>query len=181
MQIAQANMAVMAGDSFSPGLEQIFLEHKDLVYRAAYRITGNSSDAEDVLQTVFLRLVRLEQFPEITNLPGYLHRSAVNASLDLLRGRKDAQMLSLDEDPNQADAAANDHGPHSAELRDWLRHALARLNPRWAEMFVLRFIEDRSNREIAAIMKTSPALVAVVLHRTRSILKKDFQQTRQSR
>ena len=74
MQIAQANMAVMAGDSYSPGLEQIFLEHKDLIYRAAYRVTGNASDAEDVLQTVFLRLVRQEKFPEISNLPGYLHR-----------------------------------------------------------------------------------------------------------
>jgi RNA polymerase sigma-70 factor, ECF subfamily len=175
MQIAQANMAVMAGERYRPGLEQIFLEHKDLVFRAAYRVTGNSSDAEDVLQTVFLRLVRLEQFPEITNLPGYLHRSAVNASLDLLRGRKDAQTLSLDEDPNQAEAVSTDHGPHSAELRDWLRHALARLNPRWAEMFVLRFIEDYSNREIAALMKTSPAVVAVVLHRTRALLKKDFK------
>jgi len=175
MQIAQANMAVMAGESFRPGLEQIFLEHKDLVFRAAYRVTGNSSDAEDVLQTVFLRLVRLEQFPEITNLPGYLHRSAVNASLDLLRARKDSQTLSLDEDPNQAAAVSTDHGPHSAELRDWLRHALARLNPRWAEMFVLRFIEDYSNREIAGIMKTSPAVVAVVLHRTRALLKKDFK------
>jgi RNA polymerase sigma-70 factor (ECF subfamily) len=175
MQIAQANMAVMAGEPYRPGLEQIFLEHKDLVFRAAYRVTGNSSDAEDVLQTVFLRLVRLEQFPEITNLPGYLHRSAVNASLDLLRGRKDAQTLSLDEDPNQAEAVSTDHGPHSAELREWLRHALARLNPRWAEMFVLRFIEDYSNREIAALMKTSPAVVAVVLHRTRALLKKDFK------
>ena len=175
MQIAQANIAAMAGESFRPGLEQIFLEHKDLVFRAAYRVTGNSSDAEDVLQTVFLRLVRLEQFPKITNLPGYLHRSAVNASLDLLRGRKDSQTLSLDEDPNQAEAASTDHGPHSAELRDWLRHALARLNPRWAEMFVLRFIEDYSNREIAGIMKTSPAVVAVVLHRTRTQLKKDFK------
>jgi RNA polymerase sigma-70 factor, ECF subfamily len=175
MQIAQANMAVMAGERYRPGLEQIFLEHKDLVFRAAYRVTGNSSDAEDVLQTVFLRLVRLEQFPEITNLPGYLHRSAVNASLDLLRGRKDSQTLSLDEDPNRAEAVSTDHGPHSAELRDWLRHALARLNPRWAEMFVLRFIEDYSNREVAAIMKTSPAVVAVVLHRTRALLKKDFK------
>ena len=179
MQIAQANMAVMAGDSFRPGLEQIFLEHKDLVFRAAYRVTGNASDAEDVLQTVFLRLVRLEQFPEINNLPGYLHRSAVNASLDLLRGRKDAHNVSLDEDPDQAGAASIDHGPHSAELRDWLRQALARLNPRWAEMFVLRFIEDYNNREIAVIMNTSPAVVAVVLHRTRAQLKKDFKgQTR---
>lgn len=175
MQIAQANMAAMAGETFRPGLEQMFLEHKDLVFRAAYRVTGNASDAEDVLQTVFLRLARLEQFPEVTNLPGYLHRSAVNASLDLLRGRKDAQTFSLDADPNQAEVVSTDHGPRSAELRDWLRHALARINPRWAEMFVLRFIEDYSNREIAGIMKTSPAVVAVVLHRTRALLKKDFK------
>ena len=65
-----------------PGLEQIFVNHKDLIFRAAYRITGNASDAEDVLQTVFLRLVRQDKFPAIANLPGYLHRSAVNASLD---------------------------------------------------------------------------------------------------
>lgn len=175
MQIAQANMAAMAGEDYRPGLEQIFLEHKELVYRAAYRVTGNATDAEDVLQTVFLRLVRLEKFPEITNLPGYLHRSAVNASLDLLRARKDTQNLSLDEKPDMEGVASTDHGPHSAELRDWLRHALARLNPRWAEMFVLRFIEDYSNHEIAAVMKTSPAVVAVVLHRTRALLKKDYQ------
>lgn len=175
MQIAQANTAVMAGEDFMPGMEQIFLEHKDLVFRAAYRVTGNATDAEDVLQTVFLRLVRLEKFPEISNLPGYLHRSAVNASLDLLRGKKDSQTFSLDENPDQPNAAVQDHGPHSAELRDWLRHALARLNSRWAEMFVLRFIEDYSNREIATIMKTSPAVVAVILHRTRALLKKDFQ------
>jgi RNA polymerase sigma-70 factor (ECF subfamily) len=170
----------MAGDSFSPGLEQIFLEHKDLIYRSAYRITGNSSDAEDVLQTVFLRLVRLEQFPEISNVPGYLHRSAVNASLDLLRGKKEA--FSLDEDPKEVAMASTDHGPHSAELRDWLRHALAKLNPRWAEMFVLRFIGDYSNREIAGLMNTSAAVVAVVLHRTRVQLKKDFKaSTRDNR
>jgi RNA polymerase sigma-70 factor, ECF subfamily len=173
MQITQANLAVMAGDSFRPGLEQIFLEHKELVFRAAYRVTGNANDAEDVLQTVFLRLVRLEKFPEIANLPGYLHRSAVNASLDLLRAKKET--FSLDEDPTQAEVVSTDHGPRAAELRDWMRHALARLNPRWAEMFVLRFIEDKSNREIAAIMKTSPAVVAVVLHRTRTQLKRDFK------
>jgi RNA polymerase sigma-70 factor (ECF subfamily) len=56
-----------------------------------------------------------------------------------------------------------------------LRHALAKLNPRWAEMFVLRFIEDYSNREIAGLMNTSAAVVAVVLHRTRAQLKKDFR------
>src|ERR1035438_7204198 len=37
-------------------LEQIFRENHALVFRAAYRITGNPNDAEDVLQTVFLRM-----------------------------------------------------------------------------------------------------------------------------
>ena len=97
----------------------------------------------------------------------------MNASLDLLRGKKET--FSLDEDPNEVAMASTDHGPHSAELRDWLRHALAKLNPRWAEMFVLRFIEDYSNREIAGLMNTSAAVVAVVLHRTRAQLKKDFR------
>jgi len=174
MQITRAEMAVIAGDDSRPGLEQIFLAHKDLVFRAAYRITGNPSDAEDVLQTVFLRLARLEGFSAITNISAYLHRSAVNAALDQLRHRKEAQTVSLDADP-QHPVFAVDTAARTAELRDWLRQALLRLNPRWAEMFVLRFVEEFSNREIAGMMKTSPAVVAVILHRTRALLKKDFK------
>ena len=41
-------------------LEDLFREHNGAVYRAAYRITGNAMDAEDVLQTVFMRLLRRE-------------------------------------------------------------------------------------------------------------------------
>ena len=70
--------------------------------------------------------------------------------------------------------STSENASRSLELRDWLRQALARLNPRWAEMFVLRFVEDYSNREIAGMMKTSAAVVAVILHRTRALLKKDF-------
>jgi RNA polymerase sigma-70 factor, ECF subfamily len=156
------------------GLDLMFHRHKELIFRAAYRVTGNASDAEDVLQTVFLRLVRLEEMPEVVNLPGYLHRSAVNASLDILRARKDSTTISLDQSPNYPGIFAGENASRSLELQDWLRQALARLNPKWAEMFVLRFVEDYSNREIAGMMKTSAAVVAVVLHRTRALLKKDF-------
>ncbi|HEY6271581.1 MAG TPA: sigma-70 family RNA polymerase sigma factor [Terriglobales bacterium] len=159
----------------SPDLEQTFLVHKDLVFRAAYRITGNAVDAEDVLQTVFLRLLRQEVASDIRNLPAYLHRSAINASLDLLRRRKDARVVSLDDDTNQDRVISAKTTAPSLEIRQWLRQALAKLNPRWAEMFVLRFIEDYNNREIAGMMQTSPAVVAVVLHRTRALLKKDFK------
>jgi RNA polymerase sigma-70 factor, ECF subfamily len=168
-------MTGVAANVSGPGLEQTFLDHKELVFRAAYRITGNAGDAEDVLQTVFLRLLRQEGASDIRNLPAYLHRSAVNAALDVLRRNRDARTVSLDEQPNQDVAVTTKTVAPSLEIRQWLRQALARLNPRWAEMFVLRFIEDYSNREIAGMMQTSPAVVAVVLHRTRALLKKDFK------
>jgi RNA polymerase sigma-70 factor, ECF subfamily len=175
MQISRMPMTTAASEPLSPDLEQIFLEHKDLVFRAANRITGNAVDAEDVLQTVFLRLLRQQAPTEIHSVPAYLHRSAVNASLDLLRRKRDARTVSLDDDPNQGAAVSSESAAPSLEIRQWLRHALAKLNPRWAEMFVLRFIEDYNNREIAGMMETSPAVVAVVLHRTRALLKKDFK------
>lgn len=181
MQISQAGLAAVIGEESRLGLEQIFLGHRELIFRAAYRITGNASDAEDVLQSVFLRLMRQVDMATIANLPGYLHRSAVNAALDILRSRKDAQTVSLDGEANQAYAVSVDTAGRVTELRDWLRQALARLNPRWAEMFVLRFVEDFSNREIAGMMKTSPAVVAVVLHRTRAQLKKDFKSLAKAR
>ncbi|HEV2989407.1 MAG TPA: sigma-70 family RNA polymerase sigma factor [Candidatus Angelobacter sp.] len=178
MEIARANIgSMMAGraESAQPisGLEQIFMDHKELVYRTAYRITGNANDAEDVLQSVFLKLLRQREFPEIRFIKAYLHRAAINAALDLLRQRKDTQNLALAEEDSGTEPVAKDMR-ESDEVRDWLRHALSKLNPKWAEMFVLRFIEDYSNGEIAALLNTSSAVVAVVLHRTRSQLKRDF-------
>lgn len=179
MPIARSNMVagMMAegGQStISPRLEEVYEANKDLVFRAAYRITGNAGDAEDVLQTVFLRLLRQEPGLEMKSPRAYLHRAAVNAALDLLRARKDHLHVSLDGETGSLLMPATPGGQEAGELRQWLRLALARLNPRWAEMFVLRFVEDLSNREIAALMNTSSAVVAVVLHRTRTQLKKDY-------
>jgi len=184
MPVTQANMDVIIGNQGAQGqlgIERVFADHKELVFRAAYRVTGNSTDAEDVLQTVFLRLLRLEQTPEIHFLRAYLHRAAVNAALDLLRARKDSQNLPLEDQPEMAGTDSASSLQETRELRGWLRGALSRLNPRWAEMFVLRFIEDYSNQEIARMMKTSAAVVAVALHRTRAQLRKDYVATMKMR
>jgi RNA polymerase sigma-70 factor (ECF subfamily) len=65
-------------------LGAMFREHYKLIFRVAYRLTGSQSDAEDVLQTIFLRLTP-EQARKglLPNPQGYLYRAAVNASLDL--------------------------------------------------------------------------------------------------
>ena len=98
-------------------IEQVFGEHKELVFRAAYRVTGNSSDAEDVLQTVFLRLLRQEQMPEIRSLRAYLHRAAINAALDLIRMKREKQNLPLEDQPEQAGADSAASLQESGELQ----------------------------------------------------------------
>src|SRR5207253_3543320 len=82
-----------------PGeIEQICRDHHGMVFRAAYRITGNASDAEDVLQTVFLRLMRRDASAEaVGNMASYLHRAAVNSALDLMRSRQNARSIPLDD------------------------------------------------------------------------------------
>ena len=175
MQVAVVNETT-PGDA--PGLERIFLEHQGRIFRAAYRITGDAQDAEDVLQTVFLRLARREeQEPPPRNLPSYLYRAAINAALDLLRARSQPERVSLEdaegslpEDPGFGPERLHEAG----EIRGWLRRALARLGPRAAEVFALRYLEGYDNREIARMLGTSRLTVAVTLHRARFRLRRDL-------
>src|SRR5690349_23288531 len=88
-------------------LESIFREHHAMVFRAAYRVTGNAGDAEDVLQTVFLRLVKRDPDADpVGNIASFLHRAAVNAAVDLVRARQNVRNIPLDElEPVLADGA----------------------------------------------------------------------------
>ena len=160
-------------------LERIFREHHAMVFRAAYRVTGNADDAEDVLQTVFLRMVKREADAQpVENMASFLHRAAVNAALDLVRARQNIRSIPLDElEPVLSEPAHRgpDRIQHSGEIREWLRGALARLNPKIAEMFMLRFFDGKDNPEIARLLETTPGTVAVTLSRTRDRLEKEFR------
>jgi RNA polymerase sigma-70 factor (ECF subfamily) len=162
----------------APDLEQIFRDNHAMVFRAAYRITGNATDAEDVLQTVFLRMLKRDPAAEpVGNMASFLHRSAVNAALDLARTRQNIRSVPLDElEPVLAEPAFRgpDRAQSSGEIREWLRGALARLNPRIAQMFILRFFEGKENPEIAQLLNTTPGTVAVTLSRTRDKLQKEY-------
>jgi RNA polymerase sigma-70 factor (ECF subfamily) len=156
-------------------LAQIFQEHQGRIFRAAHRITGNATDAEDVLQTVFLRLIRREyDMSGVDNLDSYLYRAAINAALDVMRSRQGRETLPFEETATAPSGFGGEAG-ESLAIQMWLRSALAKLSPRPAEMFVLRYLEGYDNREIAQMLKTSQAVVAVTLHRTRGQLQKDFR------
>jgi RNA polymerase sigma-70 factor (ECF subfamily) len=175
-----ANMAAPAAvTGSSTGLEQVFREHHGRVFRAAYRITGNSSDAEDVLQTVFLRLVR-QGWPDasIGNVASYLHRAAINCALDLVRMRRDSQRVALEDLQPVLSGDARlepDRRQSSQELGTLLRRAIARLTPKSAEIFALRYFEGYDNPEIARMLGTGVTNVAVTLHRTRGQLQSEMR------
>jgi RNA polymerase sigma-70 factor (ECF subfamily) len=162
----------------APELEQIFRDHHKRVLRAAYRVTGNTQDAEDVLQTVFMRLVRREGGSPLSDSPGsYLHRAAINAALDVVRSRRTARATPLEE-IEQVLAGAEDKAPDKiqggAEIRDEIRKALSKMNPKAAETFVLRYFEGYGNHEIARMLGTSRSTINVILHRTRQKLREEI-------
>jgi RNA polymerase sigma-70 factor, ECF subfamily len=156
--------------------ERMFNNHHDLVYRAAYRVTGSAEDAEDVLQTLFLRLLRRECPPDIESNPkAYLHRAAVNIALDIVKVR--GRSVSTDEKEMHIEDTrpTQDRTQSSAEIQSWLRSALAELSPKAAEMFVLRHVEGYDNSEIAKMLGTSRGTVAVMLFRARMRLKQSVR------
>ncbi|MFN0085187.1 MAG: RNA polymerase sigma factor [Blastocatellia bacterium] len=161
-------------------LENLFRDHADRVFRVAYRITGSIVDAEDVLQTVFLRLSKRQGRQGELNLepnPGsYLHRAAINGALDLMRQRGRVHQVSI-EDVASSLSVHSRLSPESqtagSELRGALRNAISNLGEKSAEMFVLKYFEGYDNTEIAEMTGTSAMVVGVLLHRARTRVKKE--------
>ncbi|HSW50091.1 MAG TPA: RNA polymerase sigma factor [Bryobacteraceae bacterium] len=154
-----------------PGFEQFYQQYSDLVYRTARRITGDPSDAEDVLQTVFLRLLsRGGMDVEPRSAEAYFRRAATNASIDILRrrySRAETPLETLVRQPSE------DTTPL---LRERLRRAIAGLDPEDAELFLLRSVEGWSTLELAGQFGIERGTVGSRLFRIRQALQKAIEE-----
>jgi len=152
-------------------LEDLFEEHYVLVYRTAYGVTGRVEDAEDVVQTVFLRLLQRDRPHDFLKNPkGYLYRAAVNASLTIVQTRQRRARTEANEElaasvPARASSRAE-------ELHRTLYEAIAQLKPKAASILILRYLHNHSDAEIAKLLGTSRGVIAVTLYRSRARLKK---------
>jgi RNA polymerase sigma-70 factor, ECF subfamily len=153
------------------GFAGLYERHCEAVFRTALRVTGRPADAEDVLQTVFVRLLSGTEHDEAARRPAaYFRRAAVNAAVDLLRRRA-----------VRAETAYDDAAPHAAIesgllLKEQLRRAIATLDSEDATLFVLRFVEGLSNQELADVFQLEKNNVAVRLHRIRRRLQTEMQR-----
>lgn len=166
--------AIVTGDApsqLSQALERIFDQHYELIYRTAFSITGSSADAEDIVQTIFVRLLRRELPLDLSSTPErYLYRAAFNLSLNAVRDRK-RQVLT-----DNMEAFDIGHTPYEVNSQDGLEQrlheAIAALNPAAAQIVVLRYVHNYSLSDIARMLGTTRSTVAVGLFRARARLKK---------
>lgn len=143
-----------------------------MLYCTAYGMLGSTADAEDVLQTLFLRLLRRrELMPDIQENPkGYLYRAAVNLSLNLIRKRKREELVG---DDRRFEIAVDAHGPdHAEEASRRLMEAIAELNAGDAQVLILRYIHKRTDAEIAKLLGVSRGTVTMRIFRSRLRLRK---------
>jgi RNA polymerase sigma-70 factor (ECF subfamily) len=163
-----------SGRPLPEDFERIFNENQTLVYRVAYRITGSNEDAEDVLQTLCVRMLRRELPVDFEKNPkAYLYRAAVNVALNLVRSR--ARNVQMEPALDLEDPALREGSRGEAEIRDRLREALAELNGRSAEILILRYVHGYSDAEIAGLLGTSRGAIAVSLFRSRARLRKSIR------
>lgn len=153
------------------GFAELYEQHYGAVFRAALRVTGNAADAEDVLQTVFVRALSQREQDEVRRRPAaYFRRAAVNAAVDLLRRRA-----------VHAETTYEDDAPHASVepallLKEQLRRAVASLDPEDATLFLLRYVEGLSNQELADEFQLEKNNVAVRLHRIRLRLQAEMER-----
>jgi RNA polymerase sigma-70 factor (ECF subfamily) len=147
----------LARDGNSDAFRGLVERHSRAVYRLAHRMTGNPQDAEDVVQETFLKAYRqLGRFESRANFGTWLHRIAVNCSIDLIRSRKHQETGHDAADLDLLDASDDqrvDPSPErlmlSSEVQERVNRAMAGLTPMERAAFVLRHFEGQSIEDIS--------------------------------
>ena len=159
-------------DGEAQNFEEIYRKYSRLICRTAHSVLGNREDAEDVLQTIFLRLLRRDSPANVKSNPkAYLYRAAVNLSLNTIRSRAREVLVA-----NAADFKAIKSFPVDPsveeQMHERLSGAIAALPPAAAQIVILRYIHNYSDAEIAKLRGTSRTSIAARLFRSRARLKK---------
>jgi RNA polymerase sigma-70 factor (ECF subfamily) len=155
---------------FALELERVFEQHYQFVFRTAYTLTGSAEDAEDVTQTIFMRLLATEFPPDLQRNPEpYLYRAAFNLSLNTIRQKKRHVLTDNIELIDERTVAT---GLTADEIDRKLHDAIHELNPPATQILILRYVHSYSLADIARLMGTTRSTVAVSLFRSRARLKK---------
>jgi RNA polymerase sigma-70 factor, ECF subfamily len=158
MTHTDAAAVALARDGDSEAFRALVERHSRAVFRLAHRMTGNASDAEDVVQETFLKAYRqLSRFESRANFGTWVHRIAVNCSIDLIRARPhreaghdaaDLEQFGPGETAEPA-LASPERLMLSTEVQGRIAEAMTSLSKMERAAFVLRHFEGQSIDEIS--------------------------------
>jgi RNA polymerase sigma-70 factor, ECF subfamily len=146
--------------------EQLVTRHQSAAWNAAYRFLGNTADAEDIAQEAFLRILdSVDRYQPTASFRTYLYRIVTRLCFDFSRKksfRRYKQLSNLPEErPSPEETSTAD------ERAVVVRQALDSLPSAQKMAVILRYYEDLSYREIAAILKTTDKGIERLLARAR--------------
>lgn len=164
MELADPALVAKARTGDAEAFRALVDRHSRGLFRLAFRMTGNETDAEDVVQDSFLRAYRqLNKFDERAAFSTWLYRIAVNCALDLVRLRKrrpEQQLLDGNLDDPWPPAKSNEPAPDrlalSGEFRERVTQAMEELSAAERAAFVLRHFEGLRIEEVSRIMGCQP-------------------------
>ena len=167
-----------AADSFRAVVE----EHSRMVFRLAWRMTGNAQDAEDVVQDTFLKAHRsFGRFDARASVTTWIYRIAVNASIDVLRRRRHSTsplpVGSGESDPMEALPSGDplpDRVAFAGQVDRRVASALSLLSARERAAFVLRHLEGMPVERIAGVLRIGPNAVKQTVFRAVQKLRRDL-------
>jgi RNA polymerase sigma-70 factor (ECF subfamily) len=168
--------------------EKLYLRSQRRAYNLAYRLTGNSADAEDVTQDAYVRAWNnFSAYDDSRSFEGWLFRIITNRVIDMRRRQKRVPMYSLDA-PIQSDEdgqslahefAAPNSDPEEIVvgpvIEEKIQKALAALSPDYQAAILMCDVQQRSYQEIATVMHCAIGTVRSRIHRARVMLRKQLE------
>jgi RNA polymerase sigma-70 factor (ECF subfamily) len=160
--------------------EQIYQAYAPRVYNMARRMVRTDADAEDVMQDVLLKVVRkLPTFRGESALPTWLHRVTINTALSHRRKfavreerrSRDPFDTIVAEEAEPSGASRPDVQLVNRETQALIERAIAKLPPRYRNVFLLADVEGLPNADIAERLELSLAAVKSRLHRARHLMR----------
>lgn len=149
-------------------------------YALAYRLTGNASEAEDLVQETYLRAYKFfHRYDETLPFTNWVCRIMSNAHIDMVRRRGRLKTTSLEQPSANGYSTIEVPDTESAPDRDLMEQsmdehvqsALMEMTPAFREAVLLADVEGMAYEEIADIMNTSVGTVRSRIHRGRRQLK----------
>lgn len=157
-----------------PTWEEVARDHGRFLYTVAYRLTGNSDDAQDLVQEVLLKVRKGLETYQPGSLEGWLSRITTNTFLDEARRRQRRPLDFLPEEPDRVlpPEPGADLALVAEVLPDDVQGALRALPEEYRAAVVLCDVVGMSYQEIGASLDVPVGTVRSRIHRGRALLRK---------